>query len=379
MTDIQSIPAKDENVKFPRIRNSKILCSLSGVIFKCTHMNLNLTSREVHHPIFSLDTSTLLGMQDQYHAQEFSPVENYLYYLALWNTTGLVEFHTPARQCKNSIVSSNINSLIHIVTVIHTLSESVVRTKLCLPRFSITNDTSTLENSKYWLEVWEANYTDYKQNYKNTNIIAELNSLEQKLEKRIRNHNDPVQYSGTLASWAEKAGEFHTDLIYNAQDIAEPANEYWKRIIRDACKGEIIYYHSQEHQNNAIEDIDILLEWCIDNIDAGSIQAHILFSLLREYKDKQQTYLSFGSKDITGAFTILGGEDNTVEQANLMNIILNAPKTEPRESEYPNKTAFKIARMAWKRSVDYHKEHPVPGEASMITSLDSSSQDSQYI
>lgn len=336
---------------------SRVLCSYSGVDFKCEHFLLYNTKRESHHPIFDLPTKELLAMQDQYDSGKFSYTENYLYYLALFRTTGLVSFRYPAVQTgqTQSIIANTMPALLRMVYRIHTISytsNSTISSVLDLPSFVLSEETNKLDNTKYWLEVWERNYADYQQGYKNTSLIRDIAHYEEQIEKRIKSHAEPSAYGHLLAEWASRAGAFPTDIVWNENDKDEPANEYWKRIIRIAAKGDSIFHIP-------VEDLNEVIEQCEDNIfqGDGAIQGHILMRLLRDAREKKVSFGALGAVDIRDAFKILDADAST-EDANLLSIINSAPINPPVESAYPNKLAFRIAKMKYNQAQEYYAKHP---------------------
>ncbi len=118
---------------------AKILCALSGIEFKCDHFPIYLSSREVHHPIFSVDTSRLLTYDEKWINNDLNDTESYLLYLALFNSTGLCRFEVPAirTQLTASIIAQNMSKLFDAVDSIQCIGIEKSRTTLMLPSFNI--------------------------------------------------------------------------------------------------------------------------------------------------------------------------------------------------------------------------------------------------
>lgn len=334
---------------------ARILCAKSGIDLKVEHFPVYLTSRECQHPVFDMNTTALLSYQEQWLDGSLTPIENYLYYLALFNSTNLVEFRVPATrtQFTDSIIANNMHSLINILTDIEDIGTSRVHTKLNLPRFVITPDTKDLSNTKYWLENWKANWDDYCSGYKTVTAIEKLTRQENILERLIKDKTkDVTQYANRLADWAADAGEFdiHANyLVLNEYDKPERMAEYWKRIIRACAKTESIF---------EIPNIDLtdLIEHCEETIHHGSIYAASLMTLLRAGAERKRNFLDLGDIDIGNngsvTFRILDA-NSSIEDANKLALIDSAPNEKPIESNYPNKLAFLRAKMKYDMATEY--------------------------
>jgi hypothetical protein len=313
------------------------------------------TERQSNHPVFDLSTPDLLALHEKYLAGKFTKTDNYLYFLALFNATKLVDFRVPCIQTDKtqSIIANNIHSLYKMLERIHTLGDERIRNKLELPRFAISPDTRDLANIKHWLDIWEANYNDYQNGYKNTTLIQTLLRKESQLEKKIKDGDDPASYANSLAEWAALAGAFEDDnIILNEHDKEESATTYWKRIIRIAIKGDSIFHIP-------LFDLEDVIEQCEENIynGNGAIQAHILMRCLRAAHKKKVEYADLGDFNISSAYKILDANEG-VEEANMLAMIMSAPTSEPKESEYPNKTAWRIAKLKYNQAQEYYKANP---------------------
>ena len=67
---------------------------------------------------------------------------------------------------------------------------------------------------------------------------------------------------------------------------------------------------------------------------------------LRNGYAKQQSYLGLGDIDVSGGYRILDAE-SSVQDANIIAMIDNAPTHEPSINEYPSKIAYLRAKMRW--------------------------------
>lgn len=337
---------------------ARILCAYSGIDFSCDHFPIYSTKRESHHPIFDLSTSQLLNLSDKWITGSLTETDNYLYYLALFNTTTLVDFRVPTIQTAltQSIIANNMYSLLRMVERIHTLGDDKVRYSLSLPHYVISPDTKDLANTRYWLEIWEKNYDDYKAGYQSSTLIEKISRKENYLERMIKDHNKDIsQYAATLADWAALAGNFPKWEAGLSSDILGGKKmslaEYWCTIIKLCAKKEPVY---------GIPDADIqeLIEHCEDELHQSGIYFFELMSLLRNASKKKLNYLSLGDIDIgEGTFRILDASAS-VEDANMLAMIDTAPKSAPIEKDYPNKLAYLKAKMKYDMMIAYKREHP---------------------
>jgi hypothetical protein len=346
---------------------ARILCALSGIEYKCEHMQVYLTSRESHHPIFDIPTSKLLEITPRWLEGDLSHTENYLLYLALFNSTGLMEFRVPATICTDtpSIVAQNMHSLANIVERIHKTGPVRVREVLQLPRLIITPDTKDLTSSPDWIKIWEEAYRNYEDNYITATLLDRIEKQETILERYIKDRTKDVsQYASRLANWAYDAGGFEKYANYdvlNEENKVERMADYWKRIIISCAKMESIW---------SIPEVDLtdLIEHCEEHIFHGSIFSHTLMSLLKAGLQKKKNFLDLGDIDIGAngtTFRILDA-DASVEDANKLALIDSAPLEEPIEKNYPNKLAFIQAKLKYRMKKDYELSQAVAAKMEEI-------------
>ena len=122
---------------------AKIVCSKSGVIFNCEHMPTTLSSSTYTHPLFHVPQKRLIALAGQWAAQKLTPTESYLLYLALLDSTELIQWRTQASYHKgmDAIVSSNMENLLSIIAKINLIHHP----SFALPSFSINPSTHTLD------------------------------------------------------------------------------------------------------------------------------------------------------------------------------------------------------------------------------------------
>ncbi len=347
---------------------TRVLCAISGLEFTTDHFtkSLYLTSREYYHPIFSVPPTRLLTLLDRWIDQDLSREENYLLYLALWNSSGLMEFRSPAIQTAltASIVAQNLPRLAKMVEVINSLGPQTVSEKFHLPTFVITTDTQDLEASHEWIKIWENCYSDYQNNYVTATAADKITKTESILERYIKDKTKDIStYARQLANWASDVGKFdiHANyVVLNEFDKPELMSAYWKRIIVACAKSESIWDFPEV-------DLQDLYEHCEQEIEHGSIFAHTLMSLLQSGISRRKSFTDLGSIDLgNGLFTFkILDADASVEDANKLACIMDAPLSPPRESDYPNKLAFLKAKMNYRMAQEYKDKLAINAEVAI--------------
>lgn len=327
---------------------AKILCARSGIEFSCEHLPFSLSSREVSHPIFSVPSKKLISLAGQWAAGKLTPTESYLTYLSLLNSTGLIEWRVPASYHAKtaSIIANNMEQLIHIVGKI----EVIHHPSFVLPHFVISPDTSSLENSYHWIQIWNQNFNDWISNIKSHHNDQELIRREAGLQRLIKSsHKNIEDYPKILANWARVAGDFPSFTI-NVRGVKTSIDDYWESIIIKCAKAETIF---QVPEN----DLRELIEHCEDNIVAdGSIYAIALMKFLRKGAEMQKNYLGLGdidlSKNSLTSYRILKPTESA-EDANIQNMIDTAPLNEPQKNQYPDLISYIKAKARWNIASNY--------------------------
>lgn len=323
----------------------KALCAISSVEFTVEHFPGFLYSREIYHPVFYLPQKKLLSYLPKWSGSELTETDSYLLFLALLNSTDLVEFRTPVyRNDKTrSVIAQNMEYLAKVVSQIN----AVTTPSFNFPRFVVNPETKYLPNVHHWLESWDESYQNFLKGYPSAHDNAKLIRREKALEKLIKTpHRKATEYAHSLAEWAADAGDFPTFILKNPfSSTHEPISctDYWKYIIRRCVAEDNIYGIDRK-------DIVEILEHCEDNIAAGSIFSNALFSTLRKALEKQRNFLGLGDIDLSHGVYQFVTETDTTESANIKAMIDSAPSEEPVPSKYPTKLAYLRAKMRWEMS-----------------------------
>ena len=315
-------------------------CAISGLQLEVSFFPSSTDTKGLTHPIFSLPQRKLLPFLSRWSAGSLTPTDSYLLFLAILNSTDLVEFRVPVKKTPltDSIVATHMESLAKVVTRISS-------TRASFPIYAISPDTCTLANIQYWIENWNACHEDYLEGNRQSIKNDKLRIKEAALERLIKNPHKPIsEYATRLADWAAMAASFPT---FNTQSPFSPLpitlSDYWKLIIQKISRNETLH---QVPRGDILE----LVEHCRENIsihNSGSIYSSALFKLLEGALEKQKAFLGFGDQDLIHvSYTILS-ESTSVEDGNIKTLIDKAPEKAPERSEYPSDFAFFRAKMRY--------------------------------
>lgn len=331
----------------------KILCSLSGIEFTCEHFPAYLSSREVSHPIFSLPQKKLISYLGKWAGSELTPTDSYLLFLAILNSSELVEFRVPASRdyTTDAMVAQNMEALAKIVSKLN----AVTNPSVVFPRYAIGPETKFLTNVKHWIENWHQSYQDFQDGFSKEYESRKLITRESALERLIKNPHLPISaYASKIADWASVAGAFPEYLTLSPfTGLKISMSDYWKEIISKCTREESLF---------SVPQVDIidLLEHCETNISIGTIYSNALFKVLRHALERQKNFLGLGDMDLSrGKYQILSADDTT-ETANLKAMIDSAPEFEPTPAQYPTKIAYLKAKLRFQMAKKYGQVSETP-------------------
>lgn len=349
------------------IRN-KILCAYSGVEFSCEHFPLSLTTRELSHPLFQLPKKRLLSLSAQWSAGNLSHTESYLLYLALLNSTSLIEWRAPALYTPKTaaIIANNMEQLLHIIGKIDCLQNGRKgENSLILPHFVIGNETRDLTNSYHWIQLWDKNYRDWADDIKERSEaqLEEITRRENAIVKLIKTPHKRIEdYPKILASWARVAADFPTFIITINKQKVELA-DYWEQIIIKCARQESIFQVPESDLNELIAHCENALIAPVDGegnytIGEGSLHATALMRYLRKGQSMQRNYLNLGDIDLSfregTSYRILKPTESA-EDANIQSMIDTAPTKEPQKHMYPSLIEYIKAKGRWNIAQTYAK------------------------
>lgn len=324
------------------------ICSVSGLKIGCSHFPIYLENREAHHPIFDASQRVLFGFTSKWAGNSLTPTDSYLLYVALLRSTNRIFFRIPARYCErqtDALVANNMEKL--LVTISRMNSISVPGE--IFSSVAISNDSATLESSPHWIDNWNENYEEFKDNYSFASSVKRLTIREAALEKMIKSPHIPVSdYAGILAKWASVAGQFpQGNTLVDGINI--PLCDYWESLIIAAAKKQFTSIPSRE--------LAELIEHCEIEIPAGSIYRFNLMKVLDEAKDYIGGFLQMvaGTSTLTRHIPWVFGPDappasdadENMDAINMNAIVANAPTEEPRRDQFASHYLFITAKIKW--------------------------------
>lgn len=318
----------------------KVLCAFSSIEFTCEHFPGYLSSRETSHPLFQVPQKKLISYLGKWAQGGLTNTDSYLLFLALLQSSELVEFRLPAIRTEqtDSIVANNMEQLCKTLVRLNTVtSPSTV-----FPHYVINKETRGLDNVHFWIANWNVAYEEFQSGYRSAHESAKLRTREAALERLIKNPHKPVaSYAGQIADWAATAGSFPEFVVTNPHNsLRVSCADYWKFLISRCAHEEHLYSIRRA-------DLEELLEHCEENIPIGTIYSNALFKILRHAIQRQKNFMGLGDMDLSkSSYTILSADTST-EAANMRAIIDAAPDHLPRQEEYPTKFAYMKAKLRW--------------------------------
>ena len=325
-----------------------ITCAYSGITFKCEHFPMILNNSEAAHPVFLLEQHKLLAYAAKWSAGELTNTDSYLLFLALMNSTSLIEWRHHAiyrNGLTDALVAANMEALLRIIGKINIIHHP----KFVLPSFAVTRDTCTLENVQHWIEAWHDAFMDFMKGYKEQTEQERIMRREYALERMIKSTQlkNAQKYAIALANWAELAGKFPVfTMIHPISHAPIALNDYWKEIITACIREEKIFQYPST-------DVDELITHCEDHIPHGSISAASLMDLLRAGKKSQSSYLCLNDLDIAAFKNGTLASEDVVETTNKIAMIQNAPLEEPKRTDYKSEIEFVRAKARYRMRKQY--------------------------
>lgn len=308
---------------------AKITCYKSGIEFTTTYLesvSLPHTAKYCH-PVFSINSSTLQRLYTMHCKGKLSAIDSYLLFLSILDSSGHIIWRHPASRSAGStstiaLVENNIKQLMGIVHK----TKAILHPSFTQPKFTVTLDSSALDQIPNWIKAWEDNLTAFRVGRASEREAEELQKVENRLSFLILSGEKPENFAHVLADWADKAAEFPPE-----------TREHWKLIIR-TC------YNKHKMFNTPLADIKELSDYCACNIEAGSIHFHTLAETLRE--------------GVTGHIDYLGGIAKVSDYTLLPSVVSVAQKQQEQEQEAKNKELISKLTSEAPTSMPLAKDYP---------------------
>lgn len=306
----------------------KTICKHSNILFASPGFQ-GLRTTGIH-PIFTAPIDKLILQFPRFVNDELSKPERRLYFLALLNLTGLVDFKHYATP-SDITINANIEPLLKVINWANRGSNSMASS---LPRYAITKENNDLDNVHRWINAWwdaKINWLDTRERSKERTALLER---EDAITKLIHGaYKNKLLFDRKLGAWS-----------MDATGITSPElRKYW-----------ISIFTSKEPDlfNLPTKDIEELYEHLVHNLNSAvSIVAETSIRHIYTILDKNRKGLAYaldGDSNYDEASSQIGDTALfTVVSRRRMNeqkIADSAPTEEPKEVNYPTKIGYIVAK-----------------------------------
>lgn len=317
-----------------------LTCAISGLNIETPHFpSLYISQNKGYfHPIFAASYHQLYKLYNAHCRNQLTPKESYLLFLAFLNYTNQIKWNHPVTRNPNdsstiSLINNNFAQLLGVIAQTDVIKHPAFKQ----PSFIVSSDNSHLMQITNWIQAWKDNIAKFYAGYASSRERDDLIKIENKLSKLILSGEKPENYSHIIADWAHQTAVF-----------PYAKAEKYKKIIRSCFNAHKMFYTS-------LADIREVKEFCENNIEVGSIHFHSLMSVLKQGIHNHINYL--GGSPLSLGYTLLSSERITDKEVTnkqdtssslISDITKNAPISEPRESDYPDKLSYIKAKLAFR-------------------------------
>lgn len=315
-----------------------LTCAISGLSIQvtyCDNLKLHYTAG-YYHPIFAASNKQLHAIYSRYIANELSPVDSYLLFLAFVHQSGLVDWQNPVavQDPAAPLITKHIaNYMARVISVV-ARSEAIKHPEFQQPTCRVSHKANSLPHILAYIRTWEANIDDFLLYRKELAAAERLNRIANKLEAHIKSAASLDSYTKIIADWA------HTAAVFPAAKV-----DQYKAIITACCNKSVMF-------NTPLALIKEVKEYCEENIEVGSIHYHTLNKALtlavRNHIDYLGTTYTTSDYSIASVGTSSLATNTDAIKSQLTEAIKNAPITEPIAAQYPNKLEFIKAKLAYR-------------------------------
>lgn len=323
----------------------KITCPKSGITYTSPIFS-RATVNQVH-PAFSMSQRQLALLVGDHQLGKLSTEESILLFLAVADSTSLVEWQAPFKMTPDaaSIAYVNMGKLVSAVTRIN-----VIKTpSFHVPHYCVSNrgDANTMAGFMKALSTWEECIEDFERGTRHAAHASEVMRIESSLERLLRiAERKPEAYARALSHWTRVAAQFPTHIV-DRLGSQQTCADYWQYLIQRMIK-------KQPMGGIPEDDLTDILEFCEEEIPHGSIFAAALMGHIREALRKERFFLGMPLYNNVKAFAVLGldyTEEATVKKdmARLEGIAgeLTADSERPLRNSYSSGFSFLQALAKW--------------------------------
>jgi len=314
----------------------KITCKISGVELARYQHFAGLHVVDVH-PIFEMPARVIWRMVPSFNTEKITGIEKKLLFLALANTTGLLQFRVPAIPSAK-IVVQNFPVLADMAGWIHQLQAPGVR----FPQYIVRKGTEDMANIKLWLEALMAVREEFYDGKAKQEHKQRMLRLQAKIELGVKYEalGQDGAISKAVAEWALDAAE-----------VPVATRDAWFKLL--ITPRERMYNKSESEIIALIEHFELYLPH-------GSIAAHVAMKRARELLEHKA--------DSMGFYEILDGDydpdghpsyNKEVSQTPMAQAaFMDAPTEEPVRGAYASAVAYSIARARWVLAQSIRQQPP---------------------
>ncbi len=172
----------------------KVRCKKTNITFKVSSFNNYFIDST--HPIFNASYDTLMEISKDWHAGKLDETERHLLFVALLDSTSLLEWHSPAVPTDVTI-QKNMQYLLRTTSWINAIGS-----RIRLPHIAINHATCSLENVGNWLDSWNNAQREYTTGSHMLSVREKMEKAQIKLRDMIRaNKQDSRLYAKHMANW----------------------------------------------------------------------------------------------------------------------------------------------------------------------------------
>lgn len=324
---------------------AKATCAISGIKFEVAMLrDLDIPhTAGYYHPIFRATHKQLYELYYKHTRGKLIPTDSYMLFLAFLESSGQVRWDHPVtlgatEPATNRIVENNMRQLIAVLEKSAMINSSA----FSQPSFVVSYDNSRLSQIANWIEAWEDNITEYKEDRADNIQLQALAKVEHRLSYLILSGESAHTFAHVIADWANRAAGF-----------PEESKEVYIAAIKNC-------FNSTKMFNTPLVLLKEIKDYCECNIAAGSIHFHTLIQVLKEGIHRHLDYL--GSDTARGYLLLptLEAKENATAAAaknteQLEAIIATAPTTAPVAIDYKTNMDFIRAKLAYRVSLNKAK------------------------
>ena len=295
----------------------RIICRKTNVEFVASGFNSMKVYGE--HPIFHADYSTLLRIAESYRKHELDERERRLLFVALLDSTRLIEFRVPAIP-SDPLILRYMEYLLRTVTWQQETRERIPLNKICIDR-----GTRELDNIGVWLDNWNNSRREFITSGNSLMLREAISRAEDRLRRMMSRKDETEDYAKQLANWFMTAGQ-----------VPEGLKEYWTSLFM--LRSFAVYSASAK-------DLEELRQHIIDHVPMNSTYAMACYRHIDGLRVAAEKGI-LGALTGNSNYSIVDGDD--IEQHNLGVIISTAAAEEPQRRDFTSQVSYLIARAKWR-------------------------------